>query len=105
MNYETTARVSVAELALADGETHTFTDFSTAGPCAVAIHPSAGATVTVSISLSRPSRVKAGQALFVPAGVGIAGVVSTPDGFEALAPVTALRFECTGGTAVVEVAQ
>lgn len=105
MNYETTPRLSVAELALADGETRVFTDFASAGPCTVAVHPAAGTTVTVSISVSKPSRVRAGEALFVPAGVGIAGVVSTPDGFEMLAPVTALRFECVGGTAIVEVAQ
>lgn len=105
MNFKYTGRVYVGHRDLADGASYVLTDFATSGPCAVAVHPSAGATVTVSISLSSPERIKAGQALFVPAGVGIAGVVSTPDGFEMLAPVTAVRFECTGGTAIVEVVQ
>lgn len=105
MNYETTARVSVAELALADGDTHIFTDFAHASPFGVAVHPSGGATVNVSISFSLPSRVKAGTARFVPAGGVFLGGVSSPAGEELRIPVTALRFECVGGSAVVEIAQ
>lgn len=114
MNYESTPRVTVYDGDLSAGQTELFTDFVSAGPCAVAVYPSAGATVYVSLTLSNKARIAAGTARFVPAGIGTlgtapggipAGVVTSVDGFEMLAPATGIRFHVVGGTAAVEIVQ
>ncbi len=114
MNFEQTARVNIAELELADGDTRFFTDFRSAGPCAIAVHPGPGATVYVSLTLSTRARIAAGTARLVGAGIGSmgsapdgapAGIVAATDGFEMQAPATGIRFHVVGGTAAVEIVQ
>lgn len=114
MNYESTSRVDAAELQLADGQSAFFTDFRSAGACAVTVHPGPGATVYVSLTTSLPSRIKAGTARLTAAALGTlgaapdgapAGVVTATDGIELLAPVTGVRFVCVGGSAAVELVQ
>lgn len=114
MTFETNSRVNITELQLSAGQTQIFTDFRSYTPCAIAVHPSPGATVFVSLSLSTTARLKAGTALFVQAGIGDAGlapdgvpagIVTVADGLEMLAPASAVRFVCVGGTAIVELVQ
>lgn len=114
MNYESTPRVNIAELSLVDGQVAHFTDFRSAGACAVAVYPAPGATVYVSLTLSLTARIKAGTARYAAAGVGTlgiapdgspAGIVTAVDGLELLAPVSGLRFMCVGGPATVELVQ
>jgi hypothetical protein len=114
MTQESTARVDIHELNLAVGSDTTFTAFRSAGPCAISVHPSPGATVYVSLTLSQTARIKAGTHRLTAAAIGklgtapdgtSAGIVSATDGLELLAPVTGIRFVCVGGTATVELVQ
>jgi hypothetical protein len=106
--------VSAVEISLDAGTTHVFSDFPGSGHSSVTIHPGPGATVYVSLVTSLPSKVKAGTFRCSVAGVGEpgltpggqpAGVVTAHTGLVLDAPVTALRFETVGGTAVIEVVQ
>lgn len=114
MNYETTSRVSAAELQLTAGQSAFFTDFRNSEACAITVHAEPGATVYVSLSTSLPSRIAAGTARLTAAAIGElgtapdgapAGVVTGTDGIELLAPVTGIRFVCVGGSAAVELVQ
>ena len=103
--YETTARISACELTLEAGESTVFNDFAAASPAAVSVHPGAGASALVELSTSLPSRVAAGTARWLPAGVGANGVVSAPEGLVLDAPLTALRITASVGPVAVEVVQ
>lgn len=116
MTFESPANADVSEIALIDGQTKIFSDFSSGKPCSIAVHPGPGATVYISLSVSLPSRIKAtpSTARLTSCSVGNlgsapygtpAGIVTSPVGFKSLSPLTGLRFVCIGGTAVVEVVQ
>lgn len=105
MSYTQTSRVGIADETVLAGTSHVFTDFISAGPAALAIHPAAGATATVSITCSTPARIAAGQARWARAAMGEDGVVSTASIIDIPAPITGIRVEAAGGTVDVEVVQ
>lgn len=116
--YESTARVTAIELQVEAGQTALFTDFPHAGPASITVHPGAGATVYVSLCTSTPSTIKAGTQRYACANLSApgavlgtapdgqpAGVVTAVSGMSLASPVTALRFVCVGGAAVIEIVQ
>lgn len=105
MLYTQTPRVGIAEETVEAGTTFVFADFLSAGPAALAVHPRAGATATVSITCSTPARIGAGQARWALAAMGEDGVVSTASIIDIPAPITGIRVEAAGGDVDVEVVQ
>lgn len=100
-----TGRVSLTEALIDADETFVFDAFASAAPATLAVHPSPGATATVSYTVSTPARIAAGTARWLPAAIGEDGVVSAPAATDIPAPVTALRVVAALGEVVVEVAQ
>lgn len=105
MSYTQTARVGIADETVEAGTTFVFTDFLSAGPSTLAVHPAAGATATVSITCSTPARIAAGTARWARAALGEDGVVSAASIIDIPAPLTGIRVEAAGGTVAVEVVQ
>lgn len=103
--YESTARIFACELLIEAGTEHAFTDFENAKPTALTVHPGPGATATVYLTTSLPSKVALGAARWLPAGIGTAGVVSSPAGMVLDAPATGIKIVATGGRVAVEIVQ
>ena len=105
MPYTHTGRVGLVDEIVEDGQSYTFADFPATTPAVLAIHPSAGATATVSVSISTPDRITEGTARWVPAALGASGSVSVPTIVDIPAPLTAIRVSASGGAVAVEVGQ
>lgn len=105
MSYTQTPRVAIADETVLPGTPLVFTDFVSASPATLAVHPAEGATATVSITCSPPERIAAGMARWILSAMGPDGVVSTPKATDITSPITGVRVEAAGGTVAVEVVQ